>query len=81
MNNIEKVQDVPVRWYEITFHNKEKFEVYEKTAELIVKGDQVIVLRDSKGRLIRWINKSSIADINWSKGITKEKYLSNLTKK
>lgn len=81
MNDIQKVQDIPVRWYEITFHNdKEKFEVDEKTAEQIVKGDQVVVLRDNQGRLIRWINKSSIANIYWSKGITKEKYLSNKDK-
>lgn len=74
MNNIEKISDIPVRWYTVTIRGGQKFEINEETFETFIKADKIIVLRDDKDRLVRYINKADVSDIYWDKTLTKEKY-------
>lgn len=73
-NEIQTVSDIPVRWYVVMVRSGQKFEIDEATAEAFIKADKIIVLRDDKNRIIRYINKADVSDIYWDKALTKEKY-------
>lgn len=74
MNKIQKVSDIPVRWYMVTIRGGQKFEIDEATVEAFIKADKIILLRDDQKRIVRYINKADVSDIYWDKTLTKEKY-------
>ena len=75
MNNIEKVSDIPMRWYTVSIRGGQKFEIDEATAEQFIKAEKIIVLRDDKNRILRYINKADVSDISWDKSLTREKFV------
>ena len=74
IGQIEKVSDIPVRWYTLSIRGGQKFEIDEATAELFIKAEKIVVLRDKTGRLIRYINKADVSEFYFNKEITKENY-------
>ena len=74
MNEIKTVSDIPVRWYMVTIRSGQKFEIDELTVEQFIKADKIIVLRDDKKRIIRYINKADVSEIFWDKPLTIKKY-------
>ena len=80
MNEIKTISDISVRWFTVSIRGGQKFEIDEATAEKFIKADKIVVLRDSTGRLIRYINKADVSEVYFNKEITKENYQKLLKK-
>lgn len=74
MGQIEKVSDIPNRWYTVSMRKGQTFEIDEATAELFIKAEKIVVLRDKNDRLVRYINKADVSEFYFNKEITKENY-------